>query len=147
MTEHYTEEQKKLERRRESGRKSMKKWRERHPEYNERQREWRKKNHSRLTELARIYKKENSEKYRRYFLMSEYNISLEEYNSMLCAQNGVCAICGGSKIKGSSLAVDHCHKTGKVRGLLCFNCNAGIGQLKDSHALVLRAAKYLLDNS
>jgi hypothetical protein len=44
------------------------------------------------------------------------------------------------------LAIDHCHKTGKIRGLLCKNCNQGLGQFKDNIDLLLSAAKYLYEN-
>ena len=71
------------------------------------------------------------------YLKRFYNISLEEYIDMYIKQKGVCKICKtegfrldpNSKIK---LVVDHCHNTGKVRGLLCHNCNRGLGLFKDS---------------
>lgn len=78
----------------------------------------------------------------------EYGISLEEYDQMLSDQNGVCAICLLPEIikstqgRTKSLAVDHCHTTGKVRGLLCINCNTSLGhyeKIKDS------AKRYLND--
>ena len=65
---------------------------------------------------------------------------------MLSAQRDVCAICGRSnsnKNKGM-LHVDHCHKTGKIRGLLCHNCNVSIGLLADDPAIFRRAIKYIM---
>ena len=74
-------------------------------------------------------------------VIGRYGLSKEEYYSLLENQNGVCAICfKKDKIR---LAVDHNHNTGKVRGLLCSNCNRGIGLLKDSTAMLLSAAQYL----
>ena len=62
-------------------------------------------------------------------------------------QNGLCAICqqppkGNTAVNGR-MCVDHDHKTGKVRKLLCFNCNTAIGKMSDSPALLREAADYL----
>ena len=84
-------------------------------------------------------------------LMRRYGISENDYKNMFDSQNGCCAVCGTnrpvpSKYKGSPqrLAVDHCHKTGKIRGLLCFSCNRALGYLKDDVSLLKRAVEYLL---
>ena len=78
-------------------------------------------------------------------LKKRYNISLEEYHSLLLIQEGKCKICKtttpGRKRKG--FMVDHCHKTGIVRGLLCVQCNLAIGQFNDNPEIVKIAAKYL----
>ena len=71
-----------------------------------------------------------------------YGITLADYDAMLEEQDGCCAICKTDTIKGR-FAIDHCHKTGKVRGLLCFDCNTGIGKLKDDPSLLLTAYEYL----
>ena len=76
-------------------------------------------------------------------LKYSYGITLEDYNEMLASQKGVCAICNQPCATGRKLCVDHDHKTGKVRGLLCNDCNAGIGKLKDSSAILKTAANYL----
>jgi len=76
-------------------------------------------------------------------LKYSYGITLEDYNEMLAIQNGVCAICNQSCTTGRRLCVDHDHKTGKVRGLLCNDCNSGIGKLKDSSEILKNAANYL----
>lgn len=65
---------------------------------------------------------------------------------MLTSQGGTCAICHGTATVGR-LAVDHCHLTGKVRGLLCTNCNTALGKLKDSKELLLNAINYLEVNN
>lgn len=72
-----------------------------------------------------------------------YGITIEYYNQMFVDQNGLCAICGGHNTNGRPLFVDHCHTTGKVRGLLCSHCNTGIGLLKDNITILQGAIKYL----
>jgi hypothetical protein len=64
---------------------------------------------------------------------------------MLVAQGGGCAICGSTDTKGPGqfFAVDHCHETGAVRGLLCLCCNTALGQLGDDVDLLRRAIDYL----
>lgn len=72
-----------------------------------------------------------------------YGITPEQYQDMLQAQGGVCAICRNTCSTGRKLCVDHCHETGRIRGLLCSECNNGIGKLKDSPTLLRIAANYL----
>jgi hypothetical protein len=73
-----------------------------------------------------------------------YGISLIDYENMFAYQNGKCKIC---KIDSSKLTkilvIDHCHKTGRVRGLLCDRCNVGLGSFKDDSMLLRSAASYL----
>ena len=73
---------------------------------------------------------------------SGLNITASQYQEMLLSQNGVCAVCG-SPGKGRRLAVDHCHKTGIIRGLLCSSCNLGIGYFGDDPDRLRQAIKYL----
>lgn len=75
----------------------------------------------------------------------KYDITLEEFNSRLSQQNDCCSICGAhySNSRSGKLAVDHCHKTGKVRELLCISCNGGLGLFKDDPDVLRRAAQYL----
>lgn len=82
---------------------------------------------------------------RRTNLKRFYNMTLEDYEVMFKAQGGVCAICGEVETspRVSHLTVDHCHDTNKVRGLLCNNCNRGIGLLKDNVNALRKAAQYL----
>ena len=80
----------------------------------------------------------------RSWLRSEYKIGLTEYELLHFDQQGMCAICGDRPIGQRPLAVDHCHKTGKVRGLLCHRCNHGLGHFKDSLSLLSSAKNYLL---
>lgn len=72
-----------------------------------------------------------------------FGMSLEEYDEKLKAQDGVCAICGGLCKSGKRLAVDHNHTTGKIRDLLCGNCNGGLGKFLDNPELLIKAADYL----
>lgn len=72
-----------------------------------------------------------------------HGVTLEQFNSLLSSQNGTCAICGKSPQEGKRLCIDHDHKTGIVRGLLCRNCNAAIGQLGDDPNMLSRAMQYL----
>ena len=85
---------------------------------------------------------------RRWKYSNKYNITLEDYDQMLASQDGKCAICttndaGGP---GKRFVVDHNHNTGEVRGLLCNNCNRGIGYLKDSPNILSQALTYLSTN-
>lgn len=70
-------------------------------------------------------------------------ITLDEYEQMLCEQGGLCAICKAEP-NGTRLHIDHCHVTGKIRGLLCMKCNQGLGQFMDRPNLLERARLYLL---
>lgn len=76
-------------------------------------------------------------------LKNKYGITRKEYDRLLEVQESMCAICGFRYEGGKRLAVDHCHETGQVRGLLCISCNRGIGMLKDSTALLNKAIEYL----
>lgn len=75
--------------------------------------------------------------------LKAFGISESDYESMMQKQNGVCAICKKTCKTGRRLAIDHCHSSGAVRGLLCGNCNNGIGLFAESKALLLCAIEYL----
>lgn len=77
-------------------------------------------------------------------LKSTYGISLEEYNRMFQQQEGCCAICGTHQSNvHRSLAVDHDHRTGKVRALLCHKCNAALGNVNDSIDILKEMISYI----
>jgi len=100
--------------------------------------------HSHCKMCNKEYRDANKELFRNSHLKSKYGIDLVEYNQMFAKQDGRCAICGRHQSEFKhSLAVDHCHETGEVRGLLCSTCNRGIGYLQDDASVVLRAASYL----
>jgi hypothetical protein len=84
-----------------------------------------------------------------------YGITLNEYNEMLEKQNGKCAICGTTETKGRKsgrgggadvFAVDHCHDTGDVRGLLCHSCNRAMGLLGDNTQTLQSMIEYLQEH-
>lgn len=76
-------------------------------------------------------------------LKHRYGITLIDYNEMLVEQDSRCKICN---VETTGLVVDHCHNSGEVRGLLCGNCNKGLGLFKDSPERMERAAKYILES-
>lgn len=76
-------------------------------------------------------------------LQARYGITSEEYAAYLALQDGVCGICGTGCRTGQRLAVDHCHSTGRVRGLLCFACNTALGQMADDPARLRLAADWI----
>lgn len=81
---------------------------------------------------------------REEYLKSTYGISLEDFDRMFDEQNGRCAICPRELQRGGKMThVDHCHKTGKVRGLLCHGCNTSLGKLNDDEEIILRMAEYV----
>lgn len=89
------------------------------------------------------YYEENKDKWLSKHL-ERYNITLEEYNELLYKQDNSCAICGEHESNlTKKMHVDHCHTTGKVRGLLCHSCNTGIGHLKEDKNIMLKAMEYL----
>lgn len=90
----------------------------------------------------RQWRAKNPLKAKQNDLRKMFGIDLAEYARMLDSQNGGCAICGKTD-KHYRLAVDHCHDKGHVRGLLCADCNRGLGLFKDSPDLLTRAAEYL----
>jgi len=76
---------------------------------------------------------------RKCHLKRRYNITPQEYQNKLTSQDYKCAICG----KLDFLHIDHCHKTNKLRDLLCRQCNSGLGQFKDNTEFLLKAVDYL----
>ena len=107
------------------------------------------KNLEKTKKRAENYRKENKEKIAAYYktpqrknveFKNRYGITLDQRNKMASAQNGMCKIC---LTEPSRLVVDHCHKTGKIRGLLCDNCNKSLGLMKDNVTIILRMAEYL----
>jgi len=94
------------------------------------------------------YRKRNPEKYLALRLkqrLDRRGINQKEFENMLNLQGGKCAICGTNTFIGAGKTphIDHCHKTGKVRGLLCQKCNLGLGSFKDSEDIILKAVEYL----
>jgi hypothetical protein len=92
-------------------------------------------------------KKGNVARCRVYFrelaLARSYHMTISQWNTLWNEQKGMCAICTDKLVRDKTTHVDHDHDTGKVRALLCANCNKGIGLLKDSALVCARAAVYL----
>ena len=121
-------------------------------------RAWHAANRERASARSRRYREEHAEelraKKREYHAthrkesaaskrLATFGVTQQQYDAMLALHDGGCWICGGVNKSGRDLAVDHCHRTGIVRGLLCSNCNSGIGKIGDTAAAVQRAADYL----
>jgi len=79
------------------------------------------------------------ERRRRSFRKTKYGIEQAEYDRLMQEQDGACAICASE----TNLVIDHCHETGKVRGLLCNSCNKGLGFFGDNDLLLRAAGGYL----
>lgn len=77
-----------------------------------------------------------------YHLKKNYGITIEEYDTLLASQDGTCNICGGGTSK-RHFAVDHNHRTGQVRGLLCARCNSGLARFMDRQSNLERALGHL----
>lgn len=82
----------------------------------------------------------NLNKWDRYWHL--YKLTEQDYEDLKEAQSSACAVC--QEPLEDKAVVDHCHRTGKVRGLLCQQCNSGLGFFKDSILSLLRAIKYLI---
>ena len=89
-------------------------------------------------------KKSKQEYDRNFQLKRRYGITIEDYDYMLKEQGHRCAICRTDNPGGQGrFHVDHCHDTGRVRGLLCSNCNHGLGKFQDSVLFLEQAIRYL----
>ena len=99
---------------------------------------------SKVKEANRKWAFENKDKKREAHYKRLYQITLEEYDIMFAAQNGLCAIC--KKESTRKLSVDHNHNTGRVRGLLCGECNVGLGNFKEDVDVMVLAINYLRSN-
>jgi hypothetical protein len=77
------------------------------------------------------------------YIKNTYGITVAIYNSMIESQRGVCRICGSVPHAGKRLNIDHAHRTGAIRGLLCHSCNSAIGMLRDDPNIADAAADYL----
>jgi hypothetical protein len=82
---------------------------------------------------------------RKQLLAWRYGLTVEEYDALWAAQGERCSICREVPLK--RISVDHCHITGRVRGLLCTRCNFGIGNLRDDPDFLQRAIEYLRADS
>ena len=107
-------------------------------------REYRQKNAKEIGVQQKEYRRNNPVKIKEMAWKRRYGITAEDYNQMFSEQEGCCAICKRHQSEFKiALAVDHCHTTSRVRGLLCLDCNIGIGKLKDDISLLQSAIDYL----
>ena len=113
---------------REKARASQRKWKAAHPDHN------------------RTYYLQNRGKIRErqweYDLMRCYGLTRQQYNEMLVAQGGVCRIC--TERSATKLSVDHDHSSGRIRALLCHQCNLAVAHVKENPARAIAAADYLI---
>jgi|ERR1700676_3411860 len=143
-----TEEQRKKHN--EYMKKYMKEYRKKNPDKihkmkNGLQRAWRAKNRDKTAKYDKDWYLKNPEKIKlkgRKRTLKQYGLTLEQYDAMLQNQGGVCAVCGLTR-GTRRMAVDHDHKTNKVRGLLCQFCNTALGKFLDSVEILKRAISYL----
>ena len=112
--------------------------------------QWQKDNREKCNERSKRWRLANPDKMklaqRRSQIKRKYGITLEEYGVMFDKQQGECGICHSIQ-ESKALAVDHCHINGKVRGLLCENCNTGLGKFKDDPALLKKGLEWLERNT
>ena len=129
---------------------------EAHPEAKDKKRrqsrKWSDNNRDRVNYLGRRWYMRNRKNarinYRKNVLKHRYGLSLEDYANLLKIQNNKCAICGMTTLEyAKNFHVDHCHKTTKIRGLLCYKCNMVLGYFKDNVDLFLKAIDYLKKHS
>jgi hypothetical protein len=114
----------------------------------EQRREYYQKNKEKLKEQQRTYYYLNyhkrKERNRDFKLRREFGLELGEYKRLFLQQNECCAICNTHQTEKARLfAVDHSHTTGKIRGLLCINCNTALGHVKDSVSTLEKMISYL----
>ncbi len=114
--------------------------------------EQRRLNPNKFLQKDREYKKSlpketKSERALRYQLKYHYGLSTEQFSELILKQDNACAICRTSFEARPSIAVDHCHTKGSVRGLLCRGCNTGIGMLREKPENFISAFNYLEDHN
>lgn len=115
-----------------------------------RQRKYYFKNHTKMRKKWKQYYKKNYEKVKNADLKRIFNITLDDYKKILADQKNKCTICGKQPNGRSdnnntmtSLHIDHCHASGKIRGLLCRNCNMLLGNAMDDSQILIKAIEYL----
>lgn len=104
---------------------------------------WRRENREHVRAWQKQYNAGRKRENRDTHLRRTFGITIEEFDAMLAAQGGGCAICGRAAPEGTSLHVDHEHETGVVRGLLCFTCNGALGMFTENEGHLVRAADYV----
>lgn len=109
---------------------------------------WSQNNNDKMKQYKRAYCARNPEKLKKKRLCKKYNLKPEEYDVLMEKAGNICPICEVdfdwvNRHKANRPCIDHCHKTGKVRGVICGQCNAAIGQLNDDTKRLERAMWWL----
>jgi len=112
--------------------------------------QWRLENPEKSKAIRNRWREKNIEHVRNYSraeaFKRKFGITIFDYDEIFKKQNGVCAICGRPQSEFKrKFSLDHCHKTLKVRGLLCSTCNSGIGFFDDDIERIENAIKYLIE--
>lgn len=102
---------------------------------------------TRKLQRNKAWREANPEAHKRNILIQHlkkrFGITIEQYEEMLQRQQNTCAICKQPSKNARRLDIDHCHKTGQVRGLLCNDCNTGLGRFRESLTSLQNAIDYL----
>lgn len=107
-------------------------------------RRWQKKNKLKLANNQRLRNILHPIRRRNSILKSKYGITIDQYYEIFRKQGRKCKLCGmKTHNRKSDFVVDHCHKTGRIRGILCFRCNSKLGMYRDDPKLLRKAADYL----
>lgn len=110
---------------------------------------WCAENKQKRSEVYRKWRSENMDYLRGYgrdrLLRMKYGISDQQFEEQLQRQNGLCPLCGEKALstQGRKGSVDHCHDTGKIRGILCGKCNAALFRIEEDHGWAMRALNYV----
>lgn len=110
--------------------------------------QYRDEKRAKIADYRKRYNEKNRIKIRKWNAINsrfrKFGITEDDYNQMFMSQDGKCSICKRHQndLK-RSLAVDHCHRTGRIRGLLCGSCNSAIGYMKDDIIILESAIEYL----
>ena len=115
---------------------------------------YRLENKDKIKEYDKQYRFKNKDKAKKYQkeynLKTKYNLTPDQYNKMLSDQNNSCKVCNikfNINIKMITPHVDHCHTTGKIRGLLCMNCNTSLGFLKEDTKIMQKLIEYVKEHN
>lgn len=93
--------------------------------------------------VGKFTRKPYTKEQKRRYLITSYGLTESEFLSILERQKYSCAICGSKDWGKESPSIDHCHETGRIRGLLCNMCNRGLGLFKDDYSILEKAAEYV----
>jgi hypothetical protein len=111
---------------------------------NSKQRDWYARNRDSQLEKKKVYNETHAEQKHRSYLRRAYGVTADEYERLLVTNDYKCEICLiDQRYTKKRHAVDHCHLTGKIRGLLCSNCNIAIGHLGDDKGKIMKAYEYI----